>query len=85
MDAGTDASDVLENRVIPLRLGFVGLVNRSQLDITQRVTIEAARANEAAFFARHAAYAPLADRCSTRVLMARLSALLAARVREARG
>ena len=55
MDEGTDARDVLENRVIPLRLGFVGVVNRSQKAIVERVTIEAARENEAAFFAQHSA------------------------------
>ena len=30
MDEGTDAKDVLENRVLPLRRGYVGVVNRSQ-------------------------------------------------------
>jgi hypothetical protein len=30
MDAGTDAVDVLTGRVVPLRLGFIGVVNRSQ-------------------------------------------------------
>ena len=42
------------------------------------MTIEAARDPEAAFFARHAAYKTLTDRCTTRVLMSRLSALLGA-------
>ncbi len=34
MDRGTDAMDVLLGRVIPLRLGFIGVVNRSQADIS---------------------------------------------------
>lgn len=29
MDAGTDATDVLTGRVIPVKLGLVGVVNRS--------------------------------------------------------
>lgn len=30
MDAGTDAMDVLMGRVIPVKLGIIGVVNRSQ-------------------------------------------------------
>ena len=33
MDYGTDARDVLENKLLPLRRGYVGVVNRSQKDI----------------------------------------------------
>lgn len=33
MDAGTDAMDVLCGRVIPVKLGIIGVVNRSQADI----------------------------------------------------
>ena len=32
MDEGTDAADVLENRVIPLRLGFVGRLRPPLVD-----------------------------------------------------
>ena len=28
MDEGTDARDILENRLFPLRRGYVGVVNR---------------------------------------------------------
>ncbi len=30
MDEGTDAREVLENKLLPLRRGYVGVVNRSQ-------------------------------------------------------
>ena len=33
MDPGTDAFEVLQNRVIPLRRGYVGVTNRGQSDI----------------------------------------------------
>ncbi|KAG7265488.1 hypothetical protein CRUP_035628 [Coryphaenoides rupestris] len=36
MDAGTDAMDVLMGRVIPVKLGLIGVVNRSQLDINNK-------------------------------------------------
>jgi len=36
MDHGTDAVDILMGRVIPVRLGIVGVINRSQADIQSR-------------------------------------------------
>ena len=33
MDPGTDAVEVLQNRVIPLRRGYVGVTNRGQRGI----------------------------------------------------
>ena len=33
MDAGTDCMDILHNKVVPLRRGYVAVVNRSQKDI----------------------------------------------------
>ena len=36
MDAGTDAMDVLCGRVIPVKLGIIGVVNRSQADIQDK-------------------------------------------------
>ncbi|VDO48246.1 unnamed protein product, partial [Brugia timori] len=33
MDEGTDARDILENRLFPLRRGYIGVVNRGQKDI----------------------------------------------------
>lgn len=39
MDPGTDCLDVLQRKVIPLRQGFVGVVNRSQKDINSEVPI----------------------------------------------
>ena len=56
MDAGTDARDVLENRLLPLRRGYIGVVNRSQKDIEGRKDIRAAQQNERQFFLGHSAY-----------------------------
>ena len=50
MDAGTDAMDVLCNRVIPLKLGFVGVVNRSQADINKRKSIKDVLLDENVYF-----------------------------------
>ena len=42
MDKGTDARDILENRFLPLKKGYVGVVNRSQKDINSRKDIKQA-------------------------------------------
>ena len=56
MDRGTDAAPVLRNEVIPLRLGYVGVVNRSQADIAGKRSMRDARAAEAKFFEEHPEY-----------------------------
>lgn len=53
MDEGTDARDVLENKLLPLRRGYIGVVNRSQKDIDGRKDITAALAAERKFFLRY--------------------------------
>lgn len=50
MDEGTDARDVLENKLLPLRRGYIGVVNRSQKDIDGRKDIKTALAAERKFF-----------------------------------
>lgn len=50
MDKGTNAYDVLSNKKYPLKLGWVGVVNRSQMDIEGNKTLAAAKAAERDFF-----------------------------------
>ena len=68
MDRGTDALAYIRNEVVPLRLGYVGVVNRCQQDIAQRRSIREARASEAEFFRHHPAYAEVAANCGTEAL-----------------
>lgn len=56
MDEGTDARDILENKLLPLRRGYIGVVNRSQKDIDGRKDIKAALAAERKFFLRYDHY-----------------------------
>jgi replication fork clamp-binding protein CrfC len=56
MDEGTDAREILENKHLPLRRGYVGVVNRSQKDIDGRKDIKAAAAAERKFFLSHPSY-----------------------------
>ena len=56
MDAGTDAIELLQGSIYPLKLGYFGVRCRSQLQIEQRVSIREAIANEVEFFNTHPAY-----------------------------
>lgn len=56
MDEGTDARDILENKVIPLRRGYIGVINRSQKDIDGKKDIKAAVEAERKYFMSHPAY-----------------------------
>lgn len=56
MDPGTDASDILYNKVIPLRKGYIGVVNRGQKDIDTDLSIRKGLIKEKHFFRNHPAY-----------------------------
>ena len=64
-DAGTDAIDILAGRVIPLRLGYVPVVNRGQRDIDTSKPIQQALDAERNFFEHHPAYQGKAPYCGT--------------------
>jgi len=76
MDKGTDALDTLLGRVVPLKLGFIGVVNRSQKDINDNKTIEKALKDEADFFASHPLYRTIANRCGTQFLSKSLNKVI---------
>ncbi|ESO12075.1 hypothetical protein HELRODRAFT_105218 [Helobdella robusta] len=63
MDHGTDAVDVLCGKVIPVKLGIIGVVNRSQADIINRKDIQEALKDEASFLQKR--YPSLAGRNGT--------------------
>nr|QQY02476.1 dynamin-2 [Cryptocotyle lingua] len=83
MDDGTDAREVLENRLLPLRRGYVGVVNRSQRDIEGRKDISHAIAAERRFFLGHPSYRHLADRMGTPYLQRTLNQQLTGHIRDA--
>ena len=74
MDRGTDAYDILSNKLIPLRLGYVGVINRGQKDIDTRKSMQLQWQDEDAFLRRH--YASIADVNGTRYLREKLNTLL---------
>jgi dynamin 1/3 len=82
MDEGTDARDVLENRLLPLRRGYIGVVNRSQKDIEGRKDITLAMAAERKFFLSHSAYRHMADKMGTPYLQKTLNQQLTNHIRD---
>ncbi|KAG6709981.1 hypothetical protein I3843_06G151400 [Carya illinoinensis] len=76
MDRGTDARNLLLGKVIPLRLGYVGVVNRSQEDIMLNRSIKDALVAEEKFFRSRPVYNGLADRCGVPQLAKKLNQIL---------
>ncbi|ELT92970.1 hypothetical protein CAPTEDRAFT_98909 [Capitella teleta] len=82
MDDGTDARDILENKLLPLRRGYIGVVNRSQKDIEGRKDIRQALSNERKFFLGHPSYRHMADRMGTPYLQRVLNQQLTNHIRD---
>ncbi|XP_055545952.1 dynamin-1-like protein [Wyeomyia smithii] len=80
MDAGTDAIDILCGRVIPVKLGIIGVVNRSQQAINDKKAIEEQLRDEAAYLQRK--YPTLATRNGTPYLAKTLNRLLMHHIRD---
>ncbi|XP_034448085.1 dynamin-3 isoform X4 [Hippoglossus hippoglossus] len=82
MDEGTDAKDILENKLLPLRRGYIGVVNRSQKDIDGKKDIRAALAAERKFFLSHPGYRHIAERMGTPHLQKMLNQQLTNHIRD---
>ncbi|XP_002129967.3 dynamin-1-like protein [Ciona intestinalis] len=80
MDAGTDAIDVLCGRIVPVKLGIIGIVNRSQLDINKGKSVLDAIKDEQAFLQKK--YPSFANRSGSRYLSITLNRLLMHHIRD---
>lgn len=76
MDQGTDVNDIMEGRIIPLRFGYVPVVNRGQQDILKKKSIRTALEAERHFFETHSSYSHKAAYCGTAYLAKRLNGIL---------
>ncbi|KAL0139114.1 dynamin-2 [Mucor lusitanicus] len=81
MDQGTDVIDILAGRVVPLRLGYVPVVNRGQRDIENNKSIKRALDAEREYFENHAAYKSKAQYCGTPFLARKLNMILMHHIR----
>ena len=78
MDRGTDCLDVLNGKMLPLKpYGYVGVVNRSQKDIMDKLPIEKAVEQERAYFETHEVYGRVHSRMGTLYLAKTLNRILA--------
>ncbi|KAK4204342.1 Dynamin central region-domain-containing protein [Triangularia verruculosa] len=82
MDEGTDVVDILAGRIIPLRLGYVPVVNRGQRDIDNKKPINAALDAEKAFFDNHKAYRNKSTYCGTPYLARKLNLILMMHIKQ---
>jgi replication fork clamp-binding protein CrfC len=77
MDQGTSAKRMLLNEEIPLKLGYIGIKNRAQEDINNKVPVEKSLEDERKFFESHAEYRDLpSEVLGTKSLTAKLSNIL---------
>ena len=80
MDSGTDAHDLLTGQVIPVKLGIIGVVNRSQKDILEKKAVQSALKDEQAYLQRR--YPSISSRNGTPFLTKTLNKLLMQHIRE---
>ena len=83
MDAGTDAGSILRNEIYPLKMGYIGVVNRSQKDIDLKKPMSESLKKEAEFFSNHPIYKSFVDRCGTAVLSKTLNRILIEHIKRA--
>uniref|UniRef100_A0A1J3C895 Dynamin-related protein 3A n=1 Tax=Noccaea caerulescens TaxID=107243 RepID=A0A1J3C895_NOCCA len=76
MDKGTDARNLLLGKIVPLRLGYVGVVNRCQEDILLNRSVKEALSAEEKFFRSRPAYHGLDDRLGIPQLAKKLNQIL---------
>ena len=82
MDEGTDVVDILAGRIIPLRLGYVPVVNRGQRDIENKKAISYALEHERSFFENHKAYRNKSSYCGTPYLARKLNLILMMHIKQ---
>ena len=82
MDSGTNAKRALMNQEIFLKLGYVGVRNRSQQDIIDKVKVQSGLDVERAWFMNHPVYRSLPKECyGTDTLTQKLSRIMYAHIR----
>jgi dynamin 1-like protein len=82
MDHGTDCSDILDNKTIPLRRGYIAVINRSQKDISENLSIRKGLAKEQAYFQAHPRYGRMMSKCGTKNLARTLNVMLMHHIRD---
>jgi GTPase SAR1 family protein len=82
MDKGTDCLDILKNKTYPLKLGYIGVINRSQKDINENKPMDKVIESERRFFVTNPKYAEVADQCGYPYLSSTLNHILINHIKE---
>ena len=83
MDTGTDARKALMNEEIPLKLGYVGVKNRSKQDLNNKISMAETAKKEREFFKSHPVYRNIpAGHLGTDVLINKLTKIYFRIIRE---
>ena len=85
MDTETDCAEILQNLVIPLRRGYIAVVNRGQKDIVNDMQIRDGLLKEEKFFRTHPVYSKdrnLLAKCGTPRLAKNLNSMLMHHIRD---
>ena len=82
MDDGTNCVDIIQGKVYPLKLGYIGVVCRSQKDILAGRPIREALIAEDNFFKTSGTYAPLASRMGTPYLCRTLNMIIVKHIKK---
>lgn len=85
MDPGTDCADILMNQVIPLRRGYIAVINRGQRDIDMDRSIREGLKKEEAYFKNHPVYSrdrALLQKCGASRLAKALNQMLMHHIRD---
>ncbi|GIY03883.1 dynamin-1 [Caerostris extrusa] len=83
MDEGTNARDILENRQVTLKRGWVGVLNRSQLDIENGRDVQYILDKEKNFFLSKPYYRHLSEKMGTPFLRRMLQRTLRSHIKAA--
>lgn len=82
MDRGTDCLDILNNKVYPLRYGYIGVILRSQFDIKSNKTLSEGLLSEKSYFESHPIYKNNMSRLGVPVLISNLQEVLVSHIRD---
>ena len=84
MDRGTNAKRMLTGQEVPLKLGYVGIKNRSQADIQNKMSVREALELEKAYFENDPIYNSVPKECmGTAMLSKKLTRILFTHIRHA--
>jgi Dynamin central region len=82
MDEGTNALELLNGTVYPLRLGYYGVKCRSQQNIIDNISVRDAIEREKKYFEQHSVYSSHSKTLGVPYLSRRLNVILIAHIKK---